>query len=238
MQLHTDTFSLYFGNAADQLIPPFLPHVAPLIPAFKAFKTIFNVNNLIFLRQIHSNEGLVITHENELGIMPWHHTGDYLVTHITQLAIGVLTADCAPLVLYDKHKHAIAVVHAGWRGAINGVIIKAIEAMRTEYNTTSPEILVFLGPMAHACCYEVTVEFKDYLLPFSYQGQVLYFHKDKYFFDLPLFISFQLQELGIRQENINTQYSVCTICNAQFYSYRRQGSQAGRQMTVAWLRPS
>ena len=74
--------------------------------------------------------------------------GDIILTRTPGLAIGVVTADCAPLALYDEKNHAAAMVHAGWRGAVAGVVQQALKSMHDHFGTIPQNVLASIGPCA------------------------------------------------------------------------------------------
>jgi YfiH family protein len=78
---------------------------------------------------------------------------DALITNICELALVITIADCVPIMLFDPMNKAIGVVHAGWRGTANGIVKRAVEKMREDFNTDAKNILAFIGPSAGVCCY-------------------------------------------------------------------------------------
>jgi YfiH family protein len=240
MLLHTHPlFSVYFGDAQDNVRPD----------EFRAFAAIDNVldhnacvqlkklmplDTLTFLHQTHSDQGMVITDDHEV-ISPFAQDGDYLITD-TEVGIGVLTADCLPIIMYDKVHHVLAVVHAGWRGSVQEIVLKAMARMEQTFGSNPSHLCILFGPCAKTCCYTVTEEFRDYIASFSWADRTMQKIGTNYHFDLPLFNALLLEKAGIKSDAISLSYNVCTICNTNFFSHRRQGVDAGRQMTVAWLK--
>jgi len=156
---------------------------------------------------------------------------DALVTNQMHLALAVVVADCVPLLLVDPVHHAVGAVHAGWRGTAGKIVPRAVEKMKTEYQTDPEQLKVFIGPSAGKCCYEVgeevAVMFGDKLVSYS---------KKKYFLDLKGENEAQLRQQGVDARNIEMSDS-CTICERQvFHSYRRDGKSSGRMMAVIYLR--
>lgn len=203
---------------------------------FSNLKKSMHLEYLQFLHQTHSDQGTVIGKKNIEALRPFKQNGDFLVTNVSHVGIGVMTADCLPIVLHDRLANVVAVVHAGWRGAVIGVAVKALERMREEYGTDPQNVVVFFGPSAKACCYKVGDDFESSLAGFAYSDKVMQKHGDNWYFDLPGFNRLQLEAAGIKKEAFHLNYNYCTMCDHSFYSYRRQGEQAGRQMTVVCLR--
>lgn len=241
MLLHTTPFlRIYFGNAADELDPhtclSFPPNMKFLEHSyFSSLQKLMRLDQVLFLKQTHSASGVVCTENNLSHIRPFQDEGDFLMTDLPHIGLGVMTADCLPIVLYDNRNHAVAIVHAGWRGSAQGVVLNALKLMQETYATDLNNLQIFFGPSAKICCYQVQedlmTEFDDY----PYAEQAFQWHGDELFFDLPGFNKLQLESVGVKKESFHVGYSICTICDDKFYSYRRQKEQAGRQMTVVSL---
>lgn len=241
MILHTaPLFMIYFGDAQDQLSPAYyldLPDQPILsLEPFSHLRKTMHLDNLMFLHQIHSDQGIIVD-ANILAIKkPFKIEGDFLITQMPNVGIGVMTADCLPIVFHDRVHNIVAITHAGWRGAVQGVALKTIEHMQELYGTRPEHLSVFLGPSAKVCCYQVSDDFKKNLEGFAFIDQVLQERNGHLFFDLPLFNRLQLKAIGIKKESICLEYNICTICATSFCSFRRDGERACRQMTVVSLR--
>ena len=115
---------------------------------------------LITLNQTHSNK--VVYFENESSIknkLP----GDAIVTKVKNVGIGILTADCAPILLYDPKKKIIGCIHSGWKGALNGVIKNTIKKFK-ELNSNIDDLIAVVGPCIGKENYEVKMIFMKNLL--------------------------------------------------------------------------
>src|SRR5271170_2732840 len=84
--------------------------------------------------------------------------GDALITRRPGIAISIRTADCFPILLADPEHHAVAAVHAGWRGTAEGIVGRTLDAMRSGFDTSPGQIVAAIGPGIGACCYEVGQE--------------------------------------------------------------------------------
>lgn len=238
MLYNSPTFSIYFGNASDALFQSYYLNLPPSVnlaheQSFARAYERLQSKQLIFLRQIHSVQGLVVNEQVQQHIQPFSIEGDFLVTDLPHIGLGVMTADCLPIVLVDEKKNAIAIVHAGWKGAVNNIVGSALACLRKTYGTHATDLQIFFGPVAKSCCYEVSPDFIDQ-----------YAHKDtssfeqrggQWFFDVPHFCKNQLIAAGLEAQQIITDYNICTMCDTQYFSHRRQKEKAGRQMTVAIL---
>jgi YfiH family protein len=157
-----------------------------------------------------------------------------LVTNKPGAAIGVLTADCLPIVLHDEKKHACGVVHAGWRGSVAGIAVRALGAMTKHFGTDPRDIKIYFGPAARGCCYEVRKDFHKGVSD-EYAERVIVKKDSRFFFDNLRLNALQLMQVGALEKNFNFQYGLCTICDGSYHSYRRDGKQSQRQATVVVL---
>lgn len=250
MLLHsTPFFRIYFGNAEDELNPQTYLNLpassfaegyggqAKLLehPYFESLQKIMHLDDLVFLKQIHSASGLVCTQNNISRIRSFADEGDFLMTDLHDVGLGVMTADCLPIVMYDTRNHAAAIVHAGWRGSVQGIALRALETMQNEYNTQRDHLQIFFGPSAKVCCYEFGEDMIDNFDAYPYAVRAFQRYGEQLFFDLPGFNKLQLESVGVKKKAFHLEYSICTMCDDKFYSHRRQKEQAGRQMTVVSL---
>lgn len=152
---------------------------------------------------------------------------DGLVTKEENIILSVRTADCVPVLLYDKKNRVCAAVHAGWRGTLAGIAENAIEKMRS-LEAHTDYIAAAIGPCAGACCYEVGGELRESFVNtdkafgrcFEERGSSIYM-------DLTAANLLLLMKSGIKWENISAA-NLCTCCNGgDFFSHRRDGSNRG-----------
>ena len=198
------------------------------------------LKTFIVLDQTHGSQGVCVEEtddlKNKTNFESWfEYKGDFIVTNKKNCALVVLTADCIPLVLYDKKKGAIGIVHAGWKGTANGVVFRAIEKMQHVYGTSLKDVQCFFGWSAGDCCYEVTSEFLEHFKNFDYGHNRFIQKQNKIFFNNRLHVCDGLKKFGIQSENIYTTNELCTICNIRFCSARREKEHAGRQVTFVAL---
>lgn len=195
----------------------------------------------IVLDQAHSSQGICVEQiedlKNKDSFESWfEYKGDFLVTNKKKCALVILTADCVPIVFYDRANQAIGAAHAGWKGTVGEIAKKTIIKMQEIYGTKLDDLECFFGWSAGSCCYEVTPEFLDHFKKFDY-GQNSFVKKgSKIYFDNRLHLSEGLKKFGIRPEKIYTTNDLCTICNVRFCSARRDKDVAGRQVTVVALK--
>ena len=86
---------------------------------------------------------------------------DALMTNLSGVFIGVSTADCIPVLLYDKEKHAVCAIHAGWRGTVKRIVMKAVESMTAVYGTNPKQLTAQIGPGISLDSFEVGDEVYD-----------------------------------------------------------------------------
>ncbi len=144
---------------------------------------------------------------------------DAMVTRTPGVALGVLTADCQPVLFADPDAGVIGAAHAGWRGTLDGVLEATVEAM-VALGATRETITAVIGPSISQRAYEVGPEFLDTFLAEDAQYARFFVNgtDDKFHFDLPGFGLFKLRSAGVNAEWTRH----CTYSDAdRFYSYRR-----------------
>ncbi|MDW8415242.1 MAG: peptidoglycan editing factor PgeF [Thermaurantiacus sp.] len=191
---------------------------------------------LVTLRQVHS----AVCHEAEAWAEDERPEGDALVTDRPGLALGVLTADCAPVLLADREAGVVGAAHAGWRGALAGVLEATVAAMERR-GARRGRIAAAVGPAIGAASYEVGAEFHDRLrredpasAPFFRQGPLGRPH-----FDLPGYVAHRLRAAGVGDVGV---LALDTAARADdFFSHRRAGRRGegdyGRQLSLIALEP-
>ena len=156
---------------------------------------------------------------------------DAVMTDVPQLCIGVSTADCIPVLLYDSTHRAISAVHAGWRGTVLRIVQKAVEAMCDAYGTAPADLQAVIGPGISLDSFEVGDEVYNQFLSAGFDMQPISRRDAKWHIDLPMCNRLQLMEAGIPSNNIQ----MTNICTYQqydrYFSARRLGIQSGRIYT-------
>jgi YfiH family protein len=240
MLIHNNPlFSIYFGNADDKLsADQYLHYPAQQdllsIEPYKRLMKLMHLDDLLFLNQIHSDKGVTVSERKQFE--PFALQGDYLITDQKHIGIGIMTGDCLPIIFYDNLHNVAAIVHAGWKGSVAHIAIKALADLQNHFGTKVEHVRIFFGPSAKSCCYQVGPEFEKYLEQFSFADQILYKEEKGIMFDLPLCNKLQLEHAGVAKEAFRLQYNSCTICDPKYCSYRREGDSKARQMTVVVLR--
>lgn len=178
----------------------------------------------VTLRQIHS-DGVVNAH----NLRDRDAEGDALVTDALNLAIGVRSADCVPILLLDTKRRALAAVHAGWKGSSTQIAARTVERMGATFGTDPGDVLAAMGPCVRGCCYEVGEEVAEKfsaLFPEWGEEDVA-----KRKLDLPQANRRALISAGVPDKQIFDS-CLCTACEpAQFFSYRREPANEGRMVS-------
>jgi len=159
---------------------------------------------------------------------------DGLVAVTGGVVVGVVTADCVPVLLLDRTRRAVAAVHAGWRGAAGGVLRSGLERMQREAGSEPGSIEAVIGPAIGGCCYQVGAEVRDAFEAASpgVTASAWTPHGDRLLLDLRRAVALLLEELGVRQVE---RLGPCTRCGTGYHSYRRDGAGAGRQLSfIGW----
>ena len=215
-------------------------------------------STLVTLRQRHTD---VIHRVDSLPHAPLY--GDALLTRTPGLLLAVQTADCVPILLADHRLHAIAAVHAGWRGTLARIAEKTLGRMKMEFGTRAEDVVAGLGPAVGGCCYEVGPEVAqafaaqfadarswfegpfdrlasgDDPAPFPWLSMTPPGHEapaPHIRLDLRAANRSQLQLAGVPPGQILSS-TLCTACRTDLlFSHRRERGRTGRQMAVIGIR--
>lgn len=156
--------------------------------------------------------------------------GDALVTATPGLPIGVYTADCTPILLHDPVSGAVGAVHAGWRGTVGQVAVRAVEAMVERYAARPEDIRAAIGPAIGPCCFEVGPEVVEATRAAAWPGweAAVIAREPRPHLDLFAANQDQLVAAGLRPAHVFSS-RLCTVCRSDwFYSWRRDAGQTGR----------
>jgi YfiH family protein len=183
--------------------------------------------NLATLHQIHSD--VVVDGGGRSGCLG---DGDALVENTPGLLVAVKTADCVPVLIVDPAHRAVAAVHAGWRGASKKIVPQAMKEMAKKFSSRPEDLHVAIGPAIGTCCYEVgpevAAEFAQY-----HPGLHNLTHSSH--LDLAEVNRLQAAEAGVSADHIY-KADICTKCDRDFYSFRRDRQGAGRMLSVVGVR--
>ena len=171
-------------------------------------------NKLILMHQTHSNKVIEINDKNLKNKI----NADAIITKKKGIALGVLTADCVPILLFDRKNKIVGCIHAGWKGAFSGIIKNTIKKIRK--SGTSNQIVACLGPCIGKKSYEVDIEFYKKFIFKSKKNKRYFFNKSEHkkLFDLRKFVTDKLIEQKVKVDHVN--YDTFTE-SRNFFSYRR-----------------
>jgi polyphenol oxidase len=194
---------------------------------------------LLSVRQVHGTDALVV--DRSLSPNDRFHGGwDALVTDQPGVMVAVRTADCVPVLLHDPKRGVVAAIHAGWRGAVAGIVPKTIGLMQSRFGSDPGRLRVSIGPSAGVCCYEVDEPVLERLRE-ALQGweQVVEDRRGgRARLNLKQLIREQARESGALEEHV-TAVNLCTICHDDlFFSYRREGKVVGTMVSAIGLTPA
>ena len=161
---------------------------------------------------------------------------DALMTNVPGVCIGVRTADCIPLLLYDPQHRAACAIHAGWRGTVARLTEKAVCAMTATYGTRPSDLIAQIGPGISLDSFEVGQEVYDAFAAAGFDMPTISKRYAKWHIDLPECNRRQLTDSGLRADRI----TLCGICTYKaydtFFSARRLGINTGRIFTGILLK--
>ena len=193
--------------------------------------------NLVTLYQIHSAQAVTVTAPWEIADNP---KADAFATDKSGIVLGILTADCAPILLADSQAHVIGAAHAGWGGAIAGVTETVVAAME-RLGAKRERIAAAIGPCISRPSYEVGPEFKPRFLAADPRNEIFFEPSPRaghWQFDLPAYVAHRLRQSGIGA--VETIAPCTYVHEADFFSYRRtthrKEADYGRQLSALVLR--
>ena len=189
---------------------------------------------IITANQVHGDTILKVSN----GAVKRAGIGDGLMTDAPNTVLGVMAADCVPLLFLEPGRKVAAAVHAGWRGAAVGIAATAVTRMKEEYKIDPSTLHVALGPSIGPCCYEVGNEVVEQIeanwadeVKGAWRPEGL-----KGYLDLRAINEAQLVAVGVPQRQIR-RIGPCTACHVgEFFSYRKEGKTGSQLSFIGWLR--
>jgi polyphenol oxidase len=189
---------------------------------------------IITMKQVHGDQIIDVQdrHIKEAG------EGDGMQTGEKDAFLGVLTADCVPILFVVPEKKIVAVAHTGWRGTLTGIAAKMVRLLEGRHGISPYAIEAALGPAIGPCCYEVKEDVSRPLIErWGKISDLCVEHRDnKTYLDLRRLNGAILEQAGIPPEQIY-QVGPCTSCAPnEFFSYRREKKETGRQISfIGWV---
>lgn len=161
------------------------------------------------------------------------HIGDAVITRRNDILLGIKSADCVPILIYDKLAHAIGAVHAGWRGTAAGILKKTIAEMKEAFCSDPEDLLISMGPAIRWCCYEVGKDVIDAVEKQTGPGEYFRSKKSgKFCLDLQSANKAQALSMGVLPQNISI-IEECTFCFPERYNSYRYALKHGGSDTEA-----
>ncbi len=191
----------------------------------------FSPEKLVLTNQIHTDIVRVVTEEDCLGSLSHrdYPPCDGLVTNTPGIALMVFSADCTPILLWDRRTGAVGAVHAGWRGTALGIAAKTVETMVSAFGCNREDICAAIGPNIGRCCFETDADVPEAMMaalgdevkPYIDTG------KAKFHVDLKAINALWLRRSGVTNIAIS---KGCTACQPdRYWSHRVTGGNRGSQ---------
>jgi YfiH family protein len=212
---------------------PFKSEACEPAPGFqKSFG--FPFEETVTVNQVHSCNVVTLGGDVEASDLK-NVKADGIITKEVGVALGILTADCLPILIADPIQRVVGVVHAGWRGTVARIASSTVEKMTEEFGSAPSDIIAVMGPNIGACCYEVGKEVSTKFKEAFGADTKSVITGDSIKVDLKAANTETFLKAGIKAENISSE-APCTLCNTDlFYSYRREGKKAGRQLSLIMI---
>jgi polyphenol oxidase len=156
--------------------------------------------------------------------------GDALVSRVPDLACGVRSADCVPVLLADRRSGAVAAAHAGWRGVVQDVVSSALGALRKL--APEPDVIAAIGPHISQAAFEVSSDVAEAILLASSDPNVVDRSAAKPHVDLRRVLRAELRSQGLADTAIDDVWGCTVLEPARFFSFRRDGKQSGRHLSA------
>lgn len=174
-------------------------------------------------KQVHGKEIL-------LADAPGKREGfDAVITNTKGVFAAVSVADCTPVLIYDSTTHAVAAIHAGWRGTVLEIVSATLKKMKTELGTETKNCFAYIGTCISECSFEVGEE-----VAAQFNTAFVQWNKDKqkHFVDLKKANKAQLLDAGVPVRQIEVSPFCTVLNNDEFFSYRKENGAPGRMMGV------
>jgi len=183
---------------------------------------------LVKMDQVHGSTVFLATDKDCGTTIP---ETDGLLTENPDIFLGVVTADCVPLLMYDPEKKYAAVVHAGWRGLFKEIIKEGVSRF-VEKGSDPKDLIVGIGPCIRSCHYDIAeAHAHQFLEKFPGWKEFIIEREGKFFFDLPGVARYQLESADVSSDNIEDG-DYCTFEHEDIYSCRKEGEGFGEMMGI------
>ena len=184
-----------------------------------------NKKKLILIKQTHSSKVIRINKSN----LDQKIEADGVITSLNNVVLGILTADCAPIMIYDDKNKFVCNLHSGWKGSLNNISQKAIKLF-DKYKIKRKNLIAIIGPCLGTKNYEVDKNFQQKFIKKNIKYAKFFKNKNKTksYFNLRALINYQLSELGLKKiHNINRD----TYSNKNLFFSHRRATHLGQKTT-------
>ena len=192
----------------------------------------FNYDNIVYNTQVHGADVRIVKSGDDFTENG--KEADGLITNLRNTPLLIFTADCVPVVFYDKKQGVVALVHAGWRGTYGNIAGGMVNIMVANYGCKVEDIKIIIGPSVSVDNYEVSYDLIEKFAALEVQG----YYKEvdgKYYLDLWKLNKELLKKCGILEDNIII-IDFCTVRdNDKFFSYRLDNATSKRIGTIIQL---
>ena len=192
----------------------------------------FNYDNIVYNTQVHGADVRIV--ESGDDFTENGKEADGLITNLRNTPLLIFTADCVPVVFYDKKQGVVALAHAGWRGTYGNIAGEMVDIMTDKYGCEVVDIKTIIGPSVSVDNYEVSYDLIEKFSALEVQG----YYKEvdgKYYLDLWKLNKELLKKCGILEDNIKI-IDFCTVRdNDKFFSYRLENATSKRIGTIIQL---
>jgi YfiH family protein len=201
-----------------------------------AVRRAFGLSSVVRARQVHGKDVVVIHQPVKDETRFLAQKADALITDQPKVALAVLTADCFPVILADKSRTSVAMIHVGRVGVCKGIIERTVEKMSETFGARPDEMRSGVGPGIGPCCYQVNEAIaRDFRTAFPAEADQILDPASEGLFSLNLFraIEISLRRAGVREIE---RVELCTSCRDDlFFSHRRDKGRTGRQINLVMI---
>ncbi|MGH7885450.1 MAG: peptidoglycan editing factor PgeF [Thermodesulfobacteriota bacterium] len=189
------------------------------------------LNKIHSLKQIHSDKIFLL---EDIERQPNLNEGDCLISRTKKVGVSVVTADCVPILVYERLSGVVSAIHAGWRGTLNEITAACIKKIKEISNLSNFDFAAVIGPAIGKCCYEVDYDVASKFIS-KFGGDNFFLTRldsGKFILDLVYLNRHQLESMGVKKIDV---LDSCTKCDKLLPSYRRDGKDAGRMLSFIGL---
>ena len=190
----------------------------------------FDPERLVLTRQTHSDIIRVVGEKDHLGFdHSLYPECDALITDTPGVTLGVFTADCTPILLWDPVTGSVGAAHAGWRGTAADIAGKTVRAMETAFGCKGEDIRAAIGPNIGPCCFETDGDVPRAMVQ-TYGAEAEKWirpQENKFYVNLKEMNALSLRRAGVELVDMDDHCTAC--CPELFWSHRRHGAQRGAQ---------